>query len=40
MVALEVEPRTGQGAVTHTPALPPLEAPEEAEVEGCEVKGR
>ena len=40
MVALEVEPRTGQGAVTHTPALPPLEKPEEAEVEGCEVKGR
>ena len=38
MAALEVEPRTGKAAVTHTPALPPLEAPEEVEVE-VEVEG-
>ena len=38
MAALEIEPRTGKKAVTDKPALPPLEAPEEAEVEGREAK--
>jgi hypothetical protein len=40
VAALEVEPQTGKTAETHTPALPPLEAPEdvEVEVEGWEAK--